>query len=198
MPTADATKLDAVNDVLAMAGQVPTNSLTSTTPEVQVVIRLIDKVERDLQAEGWHWNAEFNQTFTPNGSDEIDLSDDIFEVHESSGEDEPATLYNPGAVDYAKRGGKLYNALDDTFTFTAAVKLNVLRRKAFEDIPQYARDFIVASATEKFYRVIRGEVPQDIQAERVRARGRMESAELRAVDANIMRNPSMNWVLRGR
>ena len=195
---ADATKLESVNEILVSAGQVPTNSLISTTPEVLTVVALVDKYDRDLQAQGWHWNIEVNQTFSPNVSDEIVLTEDIFEVHESSGSDEPGTLYWPGAVDYAKRGNRLYNVNAATFTFTSDVTLNVIRRVAFENIPQYARAFIVAEATERYYLVSRGEVPNVVREEKLRTRSEMNAAEMRAADANVFRGAGQAWPFLGR
>jgi len=190
---ADATKLESVNQMLTTAGSVRTSSLSSARVDVITAEQILDEVDRSVQLEGWHFNRQHNQTFSPNASNEIELTDDIFEVHQSSGEDSPTRRIPTHPTDYAKRGGKLYNAETDSFTFEADVKLNVIRRVAFEDLPQYARDFITARAASRFYKVQRGKRSDDAREEELRARATLMQAEARSAQHNMFQGPSTSW-----
>lgn len=191
---ADATKLEAVNEMLGFAGLAPANSLGATRLDVVRAAATLDQVDRSVQSQGWHWNTAYNQTYTPNASDEIVLPDDVFEVSESSGEDEPTRRYRNQAVDYHKRGNLLYNALNDSTSFTAAVKLNVIKKVAFEDIPQYAREYITKRAAREFFEATRGARSPILEQREQEALTGMRSSEYRNTDFNFFKGPDTSWV----
>ena len=126
------------------------------------------------------------------------LPEDIFEVSESSGEDSPVRRWPTHPTDYAKRGNRLYDAQNDSFTFEADVKLNVVRRVSFEDLPQYARAFITARAASQFFSVTRNRPSRAAEESEVRARAAFMAAENRNVAFNMFNGPDMGWTSVGR
>lgn len=195
---ADATKLESVNEILGMAGLLPANSLETTRPDVLRAKTTLDQVDRSVQSQGWHWNSQYNQTFSPNADSQIALPGDVFEVSESSGDDSPVRRYRDKLVDYQKRGGLLYNALSDTFTFTGDVKLNLIRKVDFDDIPQYAREYITKRAAREFFELARGSRSPVAEQREQEALSTLRSAEYRQADFNFFRGPDTGWVERYR
>jgi hypothetical protein len=188
---ADATNLEAVNEILAATGNLRTTSLGSTRPDVILAAQILDQTDRHVQMRGWHWNTQYNQTFTPSASDEIEMTHDIFEVHESSGNDGPNTRYDPTArTDLAKRGTRLYNALDDTYTFTAPVLLNVVKRVNFEELPQTARAWITARAAAEFHEITLGKPSKRAEEKEIRTRSAAMAEDSRAADFNFFDGPN--------
>ncbi len=191
---ADATKLESINDMLQTSGYMRETALPSTRTEVIAAEVLLDSVDRNIQMEGWHFNSQYNQTFSPNAGNEVDLDADIFEVNESSGNDSPIRRDPMSPTDLAKRGLRLYNAETDSYTFESDVLLNVIRQVAFTDLPQYARAFIVARASRMFYANNRGRDLPSAQEFEMRARASFMASENRNASFNMFNGPDTNWV----
>jgi len=197
MPTADATKLNAVNRMLTMVGSLRASSLSGTRADVLTAEQILDEVDREVQAHGWHFNRQYNQTFSPNAGNEIVLTEDIYDVTESSGKDTPRYRLS-AQPDLAKRGTLLYNADDDTYTFTADVKLNVIRRVDFEDLPQYARTYVTARAARQFFEATRGARSPSAEENEARARAELMSRESINAGHNFFNNPDTIWAKQYR
>lgn len=195
---ASATKLQSVNEILTMAGSLRTNSLGSTRADVIMAETILDQTDRNIQVDGWHFNQQFNQEFAPNAQDEIVLTDDIFEVTESSGSDGPNRRLDQFSTDLAIRNGMLYDATNDTAVFTAAQKLNITRYVTFEAMPQYARGYIVARAARVFSAVTLGKRNPGLEEMEARARSTFLAAEVRNASYNMFRGQDMGWVSAGR
>lgn len=195
---ADATKLQSVNEMLSATGTARANSLGSSRLDVILAEGILDQVDREIQQQGWHWNTQYNQVFQNNVDNEVVLPLDIFEVRESTGRDGPMVSYPDFRSDLIKKGGKVYNALDDTFTFTGPVTLNVVRQLTFEDLPQYARDFITKSAAREFFEVSQRARSPIAEEKEARARGHFMAAEMRNQQPNFFLGPSTRWPFNNR
>jgi hypothetical protein len=83
--TGSKTELQAVNQILASVGQAPVTSIDTetitdqngnpvtvvTNPDVAIAYSTLEEVSREVQAEGWTFNKEFNVQFIPDTNDEI-------------------------------------------------------------------------------------------------------------------------------
>ena len=67
IPTTNATQeLPAVNQILASVGQAPVTTLDQTNPDVAIAYDTLLEVSKEVQAEGWTFNQEFEIDQTVN------------------------------------------------------------------------------------------------------------------------------------
>ena len=77
-PTTNATQeLAAINEILASVGQAPVTTLDQTNPDVAIAYNTLLQVSREVQAEGWTFNQEYNYKFTPDTNDEILIPNNV-------------------------------------------------------------------------------------------------------------------------
>ena len=144
IPTTNATKeLPAVNEILASVGQAPVSTLDQTNPDVAIAYDTLLQVSREVQAEGWSFNTEYNypQTTTnkqyviPTNMLQVDLTQDP----------------NSIGKNIVRREGKLYDKYNHTYDIkdddTADnLKLDVVWWFDWVDLPIPIQDFIVSRA----------------------------------------------------
>ena len=148
IPTTNATQeLPAVNEILASVGQAPVTTLDQTNPDVAIAYDTLLQVSREVQAEGWSFNTEYdypqtteNKQYTiPNNMLQVDL----------------ATRYRTsragtGDKDVVRRDGKLYDKYNHTFDLTTEdseeIKLDVTWWFDWVDLPTPIQDYIVSRA----------------------------------------------------
>ena len=58
--TGNTSELNAVNQILASVGQAPVTTLDQTNPDVAICYMTLNETSRQVQAEGWTFNKEFN------------------------------------------------------------------------------------------------------------------------------------------
>jgi hypothetical protein len=134
-------ELDAVNDMLAAIGESPVNTLEGdTNADVANARRVLNKVNVEVQARGWTFNIEAGVTLSPDVfSKLIDYMPDFLSVRV------------PGAeTTYANRGGYLYDRLGKTDLFTDPIVVDMIRLRAFTEMPPQFRTYIVARASRRF------------------------------------------------
>jgi hypothetical protein len=144
IPTTNATQeLPAVNEILASVGQAPVSTLDQTNPDVAIAYDTLLQVSREVQAEGWSFNTEYNypQTTTnkqyviPTNMLQVDLTQDP----------------NSIGKNIVRREGKLYDKYNHTYDIkdddTADnLKLDVVWWFDWVDLPIPIQDFIVSRA----------------------------------------------------
>lgn len=140
MPTAESTKLEAVNTMLAAIAHLPVNTLGSGTAlAASQAEAVLDEVDREVQLEGWVFNRERDVQLTPNVDDEIELPVNILRIDASS-----------PSLDVVEREGKLYDKKNHTFTFAGAVRVDVTYFLEFDDLPEDARRYMTVRAARIF------------------------------------------------
>jgi len=102
-PTTNATQeLPAINQILASVGQAPVTTLDTTNPDVAIAYDTLLQVSREVQAEGWTFNKEYDYGFTPDSNNEIVIPSNVLQID----------LHNREAdykqYDVVRRNGKLY------------------------------------------------------------------------------------------
>ena len=69
--TAALTELQAINQMLAAVGQIPVTSIDTdsnqnpTNPDVAMAMETLRQVSKEVQAEGWDFNKEYNVKIVP-------------------------------------------------------------------------------------------------------------------------------------
>ena len=79
MPLARSTELEAVNRVLQMMGEAPVNSLSGQFGLAKQAQDTLTNVSRQVQAEGWSFNTDYEVTLTRNSSNEIVVGSNVAE-----------------------------------------------------------------------------------------------------------------------
>ena len=114
---------------------------TQTNPDVAIAYNTLKEVSREVQAEGWAFNTEYNLPITPNSSNQVIIADDVLQM--DLNREYPQNL-NRESVN---RGGKLYDKVNHTYTWEdATLYVDVVKELPFDNIPTPIRSFIVARA----------------------------------------------------
>ena len=139
------TELSAVNSILGAIGQAPLTTLNFDNPEVSFIFNLLRDANVDTQAEGWHFNSEYNVKFTPDANGKIPIGNDILsmDLHDN---------YIKRTKDLVRRNGFLYDKVstkDNKDEFDTDMYLDVVRLYNFEDLPIVFRRFITYRASRQ-------------------------------------------------
>ena len=139
-PTTNVTQeLPAVNQILQSCGQAPVTTLDQTNPDVAIAYQTLLEVSREVQAEGWSFNKEYNYEMTPDTNNEIRIPNNMLQIDLSQN---AANMDK----DVIRRGGKLYDKANHTYTFTDKVECDITWLFDWVDIPTPIADFITARA----------------------------------------------------
>lgn len=133
------TELDAVNTILASVGQAPVTTIDESNPEVALVYNTLLQVSREVQAEGWSFNREFDYPLVPDNNNNVAITYNMLQVALS------ATNFNYKGKSGTIRNGKLYDKINHTFEWTDdEVYVDIVWLFDWEDLPQPIKDYIVA------------------------------------------------------
>lgn len=189
--TTPLTELEAVNMILATVGEAPVNSLLNQELHEAVVARdVLRRTSRTVQDEGWYFNTSKSQRLVPSSEGAIPLPTNLlrFELDRAS---------HP-MDDVVERGGRLFDLINQTYTFSGPIYGTVVSFLTFEELPQVARNYITIQAARTF---ADNNVASDLlhgitQQDEARARANLLSAESRGSRHNIFRRGSQNpWRL---
>jgi len=114
---------------------------TQTNPDVAIALNTLREVSREVQAEGWTFNKEFNFPLTPNSNNEVLIPNNALQVD-----------LNQDAVvnmnrDSVNRGGKLYDRTAHSYKWEdETVYVDITWYYDWGNIPTPIQSFIVARA----------------------------------------------------
>ena len=140
-PTTNATQeLPAINQILMACGQAPVTTLDTTNPDVAIAYDTLLEISREVQSEGWSFNKENHYEFTPDGNNEIAISNNILQL-------DLTTNAANGDINAVRRNGKLYDKEHHTYEFTGeTVECDVVWFFDWVDLPRPVQDYITARA----------------------------------------------------
>jgi hypothetical protein len=138
MTQARTSFLEAVNRVLQMMGEAPINSLEGQYGLAQQAQDVLDDVSRQVQADSWSFNTDRHKTLSRSVSNEIPVGTNVVRVVVDS-------LEYPG-VDVVQRGAKLYDRIANSYVFDKDLKADVTYVLEWEELPEYARQYITVRA----------------------------------------------------
>jgi hypothetical protein len=149
IPTTNATQeLPAVNEILASVGQAPVTTLDQTNPDVAIAYDTLTQVSREVQAEGWSFNTEYDYPATTDTNKEYAIPSNMLQVDLS--ESTPTSRVANGSKNVIRRGGKLYDKYNHTYEITseasADIKLDITWLFDWVDLPIPIQDYIVSRA----------------------------------------------------
>ena len=145
------TELDSVNIMLGTIGESPISSLTSDQSMVDVAIArgILLEVTKQVQEEGWDYNTEIQWVLTPDNTGTIYLPVNCIQIDVSKISSDPSILIT-------SRGGKVYDRLNHTFTFTSPVTVDMIVLISFDDMPESSRHYITIRASRVFQQRVVG------------------------------------------
>ena len=114
---------------------------TPTNPDVAIALNTLREVSREVQAEGWSFNKEYDYPITPDNNDEINIPNNVLQM------DLNTTRTVNLNRDSINRGGKLYDRMAHSYKWTdETVYVDILWEMDWGDIPEPIQAFIVARA----------------------------------------------------
>lgn len=182
------TRLEILNHVLNVVGETPVSSPSSQHPTALSASVEIDRVNKELQKEGWWFNTEIDLVLSPNEANNIIV---------------PAGTLFLAPVDpnshLVRRGTRLYDPVNHTYTIPYPVKVDLILQLPIEDLPESAAAFLQHQVALDFYVNDDGDEAKTIKLEQrvARAWAALQSAQLKASKVNALQRPSVA-VLRSR
>ena len=183
MAISKTTKLNAINSMLIGIGEAPVNTLNSGLQDAEVAEIVLESISREVQSLGWSFNTDLRYELTPNSAKSISLPSNTLQV-------DTLSLKRDYNSDIIERDGRLYDRTKNTFDFDASVKVNIVYFFDFEQIPEYARNYITLRAGRKFQENTIGsnEMTQLQYKDEQAALLALRDADSQAADFNIFDN----------
>jgi hypothetical protein len=114
---------------------------TQTNPDVAIALNTLREVSREVQAEGWTFNKEFNYPITPNNNNEVIIPNNVLQIDLNR---DDVTNMNRDSVN---RGGKLYDRTAHSYIWEdETVYVDITWYLDWGNIPTPIQAFIVARA----------------------------------------------------
>ena len=137
------TELQAINRILSTIGEAPVNNIEgNTSVDVSVAKNILDETSVSLQSQGWAFNTQYDYTLNISTDKKVPLPSNTAYL-------DAADSYKY-EYKYTIRDGHLYDIKNNTNLFDSVVPVTIVLIQQFEDIPQYARDYIVAKSARRF------------------------------------------------
>ena len=191
IPTTNATQeLPAVNQILASVGQAPVTTLDQTNPDVAIAYDTLLQVSKEVQAEGWTYNQEFEYEIVTNNNKEYEIPNNMLQIDFSES--------YKGNIDPVRRDGKIYDRYNHTYTIgdTAGdtFKVDVVWFFDWIDLPAPIQNYMVAkAATISAQRIIGDpQLIQTLQQREALARANALEYECNQGDYTIFGHPEGN------
>lgn len=166
--------LDAINDMLASIGEAPVNSLEdSQNVDVENAIRVLEKVNRQVQSKGWSFNHV----------DEAKLNVDLT-THKIKWQDDILYIVGTDGTKYVQKGEYVYDFDNQKDTFDSDISVELIRLVDFDYMPSVARDYIVAKAARIFQQQTLDDdsIGQHLQVQEGEAWGALQEYEMELGD----------------
>ena len=114
---------------------------TQTNPDVAIALNTLREVSREVQAEGWSFNKEYDYPITPDSNNEVSISNDILQM------DLNQTYTQNMNRDSINRGGKLYDRTKHSYKWTdETLYVDITWEMSWGSIPEPIQAFITARA----------------------------------------------------
>lgn len=184
------TELDAVNTILKGIGEQPVNNLTTSgISEASLARDKLREISRAIQSKGLHCNSEEEFPLTPDSLGFVTVPGNTLSV-------DPSDI----TKDYVRRGDKLYDRENHTFTINELVLVDIVFFLPFEDLPEHVRRYITISAARIFQAETVGSTTLYNMSEKDEVEAKIEFGrkEMRNRDKTMFDNAEMAWKRRRR
>jgi hypothetical protein len=137
------TELEAVNAMLRAIGADPVNALTATDDSDIINAKtILSQVSREVQSQGWDFNVDTEYDIGRTVDDEYEIPSNILDIDAAPSAGRLIAL--------VRRGNRLWDQVNHTFTWDVDIKFDVTWLFTFEELPETARNYIAMKACRKF------------------------------------------------
>ena len=155
--TGSKTELQAINQILASVGQAPATTLETetvtkadgstvtvvTNPDIAIAYDTLLEVSREVQAEGWTFNVEYDYLLQPEAVTKyIPFPINALQVDLSNN----PSLTGYAYVDLVRQNGRLYDRLHHTDQWDEPIYCDITWLRPWSDIPPVIQDYITSRA----------------------------------------------------
>ncbi len=187
------TELQAINIMLSVIGEAPVNSITGTTSvDVSTAKNILDETSMSVQSQGWHFNTQENyKNLALDQNNKIPLPSNCVKVDASK---------NFRYINITLRNGFLYDLEKHTDVFTTVPEVDLVLVQQFEQLPEYARQYITQKASRRFASRFLGDnqIVQLIGQDENEALMAFHQADSQATDANMLEGDSNTYSIINR
>ena len=186
-------ELPAINQILSSIGQAPVTTLDQTNPDVAIAYNALLEVNKEVQAEGWAFNTEYEIPITTNGDKQYEVASTILQIDLSS-------TYK-GDIDIVRRRDpsdskvKLYDRYNHTYAIGTVPNdtwdVDIVYHFDFIDVPIPIQNYMVAKAATIVAQRIIGDAAlvQTLQQRETLARSVALEYECNQADYSIFGHP---------
>ena len=193
------THLNAINTMLSAIGESPTtqNTLDGTggySADVVMAKQILDEVNKEVQAQGWHFNTEYEVTFTPADDKHIVLDTNIARIDLAPAHENGLDVI----VKHTSGEYRLYDKKDKTYEFESAVEATVVYFYDFIYLPHAAQHYITIKASRVYQdRVVGSQLHHRfMQTDELRALADLKDWEGETADHSIFDSLSTFRVIK--
>ena len=177
------TELQTVNQMLSVIGEAPVNSITGTvTTDVSVAKNILDETSMSIQSMGWNFNTHYAYVLTRNTDNKVPLPSNCVQADASA-------QYR--FRNLVIRNGFIYDMDNHTDVFgtnTTLPTVDLVLVQQFEQLPEYARQYIAANSPRRFASRYIGDkgITELAGNDEQEALAAFRQADSRSADANIL------------
>jgi len=180
------SELQAVNIMLSTIGEAPVNSITGTTTvDVSTAKNILNETSMSIQSQGWNFNTHENyKSLSLDSDNKVPLPANCVKADANS---------QFRHLNYTIRGGFLFDMEKHTDVFTSApASVDLVLVQQFDDLPEYARQYITMKASRRFAARFIGdkEITQLIGQDENEALMAFHQADSQESDINILEGDS--------
>ena len=184
------SELDAVNKILAVAGDSPVQTLEDEYVQAKLARQILTRASRKVQSRGWWFNEDESVNLVPDIDGNITLATNVI-----------AAIANDDVGSIIQRGNRLYNRTERTYTFTKPVSADIVIALEWTELPQSAREHITDVACAQYNMDFFGaqELRSGLKENESMSYLILKQADLESRDTNMLRNArSYNIAFRNR
>ena len=138
---AQTTKLEAVNTMLSAIGEAPVTALNLGLVEADIAETILESVSKEVQSQGYSFNRQLSVVFNPDSNNNIILPADILRADSTQ---------KTGNLDLVQRGLKMFDRVNNTYTITGTVYLDIVTQLDFLALPEVVKRYITIRAGRIF------------------------------------------------
>jgi len=189
------TELQAVNQMLSVIGEAPVNAITGTvTTDVSVAKNILDETSMSVQSMGWNFNNHYEYTLAKDTDNKVPLPSNCVQA------DASAQYRDRNLV---IRNGFLYDIANHTDVFGTSTTLptcDLVLVQQFEQLPEYARQYIATKAARRFASRYIGDkgITELAGNDEQEALAAFRQADSRSADANMLEGDSNTYSIINR
>lgn len=182
-----SVELEIVNAMIVAVRGTPVTSTDNRHPVCVAAVSALAGLSRKMQARGWWFNRNKGMVLSPNLAGNIILPDETLSIK----------IRDSNQRHLVKRGNRLYDPLNNTYTISGTVTLDIIIQLSIEDLPPSAQEYLSDLAVCRFFTDRDGDVNlvKVYQGNMATSYAAMRADQLRADQTNNNQNPRVMSIM---